>query len=198
MPETNRPGLVHRWSFSARRLSACIGNRYIKVDRRRLPVVVNDEPIWPLLQGEQLVPMTIEWDGTEVSRAMSPISADLSRCDSSEGSSDRSHDQSASPYRCTVHCPETIKDQAVQQQKRSGELSIRSNSLSGEVHDPEGDLKKRADPLRVPRGQSYWSVNIRMSDCRTAFSGRPIELTAWKGRPTHQIMADTALRYRAF
>ena len=31
-----------------------------------------------------------------------------------------------------------------------------------------------------------------MSDCRTAFSGRPIELTAWKGRPTHQIMADTA------
>ena len=40
---------------------------------------------------------------------------------------------------------------------------------------------------------AYRFVNIRMSDCRTAFSGRPDELTAWKGRPTLQIMADTAM-----
>ena len=38
-----------------------------------------------------------------------------------------------------------------------------------------------------------WSFDIRMSVCSTAFSGRPHELTAWKGCPTQQIMADTAL-----
>ncbi|MEZ6121800.1 MAG: hypothetical protein R3C49_01340 [Planctomycetaceae bacterium] len=42
-------------------------------------------------------------------------------------------------------------------------------------------------------GQAWRVVSIRMSDCRMAFLGRLNEPTAWKGRPTHQIMADTAL-----